>query len=76
MSLYALGAHPDVPEEIRGWVNHWLGSYNAHVAAWFQEAYGPDVFPLLDRITDEVVQASRHPEQDLFEKWESQFGEE
>lgn len=54
VSLATVGAHPDLPEHIRVWIAEWMLSYNRTLASYMSEVYGPDVFPVLDSITDMV----------------------
>lgn len=60
MSIYTIGAHPDLPDELRLWIAQWLVSYNGALALWFQENYGPDIFKTLEQITDTVRDVSEH----------------
>jgi hypothetical protein len=79
VSIYTIGARPDIPESVRWWIANWLANYNAHLVHHMQVAYGPDIFNHLDRITREVM-PSQDPApsitDDTWDQWESQFKEE
>lgn len=83
VSIYTIGSQPEVPEAIRWWIAQWLASYNNQLVYYMREQYGPDVFPLLDRITRDVMpeddngqRVSVVPEEESWDRWEKQFGED
>lgn len=83
VSIYTIAMQQDIPIPIRNWIGHWLAAYNSHLIFYMRENYGPDVFPLLDRITAEVMpegtESTPPPPpgaDDSWEKWEGQFKEE
>ena len=80
LSLYTIGSHPDLPEHVRWWVANWLAEYNSHLASYFQETYGPNIFEVLEKITNMVKAASEEKAtteaeetyEEWFNKWEEQ----
>jgi hypothetical protein len=51
VSMATVGAHPDLPEHIREWIADWLSTYNKSLAAYLQDTYGEEIFPIIDGIT-------------------------
>jgi hypothetical protein len=58
ISMYTVGSHPELPAELSWWIGQWLEQYNASLARYFSEVYGPDIFPVLERITASVKEVS------------------
>ena len=58
------------------WIANWLAAYNSQVVEYMRENYGPDIFPILDRITCEVMPdpVGYGAASNSWEEWESQFG--
>jgi hypothetical protein len=78
VSLYTVGTEPQVPLPVRWWISTWLGEYNNQLIQYMRHNYGEDIFPILDRITREVMPQPERPEgtsDETWEKWESQFKE-
>ena len=82
ISIYTIGARPELPDAIRWWIAQWLVSYNQYLVNYMQETYGPDIFPALDEITrdvmpdlEEIDDALNH-EDPAWDMWESEFKEE
>ena len=48
LSLFTLGSHPDIPENVRWWIAQWLQGYNMALAFYFNDTYGEDIFPTLE----------------------------
>lgn len=83
VSIYTIAKQPGVPVHLQGWISQWLASYNSQLIAYMRENYGPGVFPLLDRITRDVMPEQGREEilysaipEEFWEKWERQFKEE
>lgn len=81
VSIYTIGSQPEVPPAIRWWIAQWLSAYNSQLVYYMREQYGPDIFPILDRITLDVMpEEEAHsrvpvPEEESWEHWENQFRE-
>ncbi len=81
LSLYTIASHPEQSDQVRWAVLQWLDSFNTHLALYFQENYGEEVFPLLEQVSKMVREASEAADsesattsfEDLFNKWEAQF---
>lgn len=54
LSVYTIAHQEQVPQDVRMWIASWLYEYNTELALYMRETYGPEIFPLLDRITSEV----------------------
>lgn len=79
VSIHTIGVQKEVPAGVRWWIAQWLAEYNSQLVYYMRENYGPDIFPILDRITQEVMTKDESAEadsDDSWEKWESQFREE
>lgn len=84
ISLYTIASHPELPDSLRWWIAQWLAGYNAALAGWFEQHYGPDVFPMLAQITMSVRSATEQAVseeharavEEAFSFWEQQLGEE
>lgn len=79
VSIYTIGSQPGIPPGVRWWISQWLFAYNSRLVYYMRENYGPDIFPILDSITQDVMAGDREPHhtaEDSWEKWESQFREE
>ncbi len=81
VSIHTIGTQEELPLAMKIWIAQWLAAYNSQVVEYMRENYGPDIFPILDRITCEVMPepvgygvASSSPEECSWEEWESQFG--
>lgn len=83
ISLHTIAMHPDVPDSLRLWIGTWLYNYNSALSTWFQGHYGPDVFPILNAISQQVrsrsertaVEEHNQNVDEAFNKWEQQFKE-
>ena len=80
VSIHTIGNQPEVPPSVRWWIGQWLTAYNSQLVYYMRENYGSDIFPILDRITREVMpqeeaESVNFPD-DSWEKWEEQFREE
>lgn len=80
VSIYTIGSQPELPPAIKWWIAQWLVAYNSRLVYYMRENYGPDIFPILDSITQDVMAKDGEQEnsdtEDSWEKWESQFREE
>lgn len=82
ISMSTVGSHPDIPDDVRLWIAHWLQTYNMSLANYFRENYGPNIFPILEQITFEVwkLNEKNHSQQgdevlqSSFEMWEEELG--
>jgi hypothetical protein len=75
VTIHVIGANPDVPDPVRWWIAKWLSQYNSFVAGYMKEIYGADIFPLLDRVTMDVLpneysdgSENKHPSWELWEQ--------
>lgn len=81
ISMYTIASHPNLPDNLRWWIVQWLNSYNAALATWFSQNYGPDVFPALAEITNGVRQMSEENAareaaramDEAFQRWEQEL---
>ena len=81
LSLYTVGCHPDIPENIRVWIAQWLYDYNTVLAGYFARNYGPDIFDVLKDISDEVQKLTDEVSEEKFKelidetfsRWEEQL---
>lgn len=55
LTVYTIAQEKQIPAEVRRWIMLWLDSYNSHLIHYMRHHYGPNVFPLLDEITSEVM---------------------
>jgi hypothetical protein len=79
VSIHTIGSSTDIPGPIRWWISQWLTAYNSQLVFYMRENYGPDIFPILDRITADVMpgeQSAAQGSDDSWEKWEGQFRED
>lgn len=81
VSIHTIGSQPEIPVAIRWWIAQWLASYNSQLVCYMRENYGPDIFPLLDQITEEVMPKEEDTPASMvgqaeWEKWERQFRED
>jgi hypothetical protein len=84
ISLYTIGSHPEMPRHLAWWIAQWMAGYNTSVAKYFELNYGPDIFPVLQKITASVVSDSEkfYEEQfedslrESFDRWEQQLGDD
>lgn len=81
VSIYTIGNQREIPEAVRWWIHQWLTAYNSQLVSYMRENYGPDIFPILDRITFDVMPTESAPSppgdghDDSWDKWEGQFQE-
>lgn len=81
ISMYTIASHPDMPQQLHQWIAQWLQGYNASLAKFFGDVYGPDIFPVLEKITEGVKKASEqfYEEEaerqlwDSFKQWEEEL---
>lgn len=85
VSIHTIGCQEEIPAPIRYWIAQWLADYNYQLVAYIREYYGPEILPLLDRITEEVMPPEDSEQQQsapsgrnntAWDHWESQFGED
>jgi hypothetical protein len=82
VSIHTIGCQEEIPAAVRYWIAQWLADYNYQLVAYMKEYYGPEILPLLDRITDEVKppQSQEQSESEMrgaaWDHWESQFRED
>ena len=82
VSIHTIGCQEEIPAAVRFWIAQWLADYNYQLVAYMKEYYGPEILPLLDRITDEVKPADPEEQSEAdrressFDHWESQFKED
>jgi len=55
VSIHTIGCQEEIPDQVRYWISEWLADYNYQLVAYIREYYGPEILPLLDRITEEVM---------------------
>lgn len=83
ISMYSIAAHPELTDNLREVIRSWLDSYNRALSAWFLEHYGPDVFPLLEAVSNDVhvrsernaLQQEEERHSQAFKRWEQELGE-
>lgn len=80
VSIHTIGCQEEISAPIRFWIAQWLADYNVQLVAYMKEYYGPEILPLLDRITDEVKppgsDGESEPDPDnAWDHWENQFRE-
>jgi hypothetical protein len=78
VSIHTIGSQQEIPLDIRLWIAQWLAAYNEQVIDYMRENYGPDIFPILDRITCDVMPdpvGYGVARSDSWEKWETEFRE-
>jgi hypothetical protein len=78
VSIHTIGTQQEIPVAVRLWIAQWLAAYNQQVVDYMRENYGPDIFPILDRITCEVMPdpvGYGVARSDSWEKWETEFRE-
>lgn len=84
VSIYTIGSSPQISEPVRWWIAKWLSDYNAAMTVYMEETYGPDIFPLLDKITMDLMPAAEYsessPENDephgySWDMWERELNE-
>jgi len=82
VSIHTIGCQEEIPVAVRFWIARWLADYNQQLVAYMEEYYGPEILPLLDRITDEVKppesesKAGADDHGAAWDHWESQFKED
>ena len=82
VSIHTIGCQEEIPAAVRFWIAQWLADYNYQLVAYMEEYYGPEILPLLDRITDEVKpedpegQSEADRREASFDHWENQFKED
>lgn len=83
ISIYTIGSHPELPDALRLWIAQWLAGYNGSLAVWFQNNYGPEIFPVLADITNAVRDVSEQVYADQytqtvasdFDRWQQELHE-
>lgn len=85
VSIYTIASRPELPDSIRWWIAQWLTNYNSYLVNYMKENYGPDIFPILDDITHEVMpesdeeyeeevdEGNPEPGSETWELWEQQL---
>lgn len=81
VSIYTIANQPGVPVYLQAWIAQWLASYNSQLISYMKLNYGPAIFPLLDKITRDVMpkgsgEDTASAPNDSWEKWERQFRED
>ena len=77
VSLYTVGSSPQIPEPVRWWIAKWLADYNQYLANYIHYTYGPEAWPIVDRITMDVMPAqnSEKPHGMSWELWEKELND-
>jgi hypothetical protein len=82
VSIHTIGCQEEISDPVRYWIAQWLADYNYHLVAYMKEYYGPEILPLLDRITEEVKppdserQSEANGRSTAWDHWENQFKED
>lgn len=74
LSIYTIAENTAIPVEVRDWIAQWLYGFNTELAAYMQYHYGPNIFPLLAKITSEVwPNGHGDVDQETWTKWEQEL---
>lgn len=82
LTIYTIAQEPSVPAHVRRRISMWLDSYNEHLIHYMRLNYGPNVFPLLDAITSQVMPETGDDntqplpvevDQETWRKWEQEL---
>jgi hypothetical protein len=77
VTIHTICNQPEVPLQLRFWIQQWLDEYSYQLVAFMKENYGSGILPVLDKITEEVLpDEAADDDNPPWDRWERQFTED